>query len=81
MHAEEAITTIPHNASLPNLKHEPLVVKVLSILGGGPASTAGMPSHEPRAAHRAHAQQTKMEREMVLARYFEKSSCPSPVVA
>ncbi|KAH9069848.1 acetolactate synthase [Lactarius deliciosus] len=36
----------------------------------------GGPSHEPRAAHRAHAEQTKLEREMVLARHFEESTRP-----
>ncbi|KAI9452483.1 hypothetical protein BJY52DRAFT_910144 [Lactarius psammicola] len=35
----------------------------------------GGPSHEPRVAHRSHAeQQTKLDREMTLARHFEESN-------
>ena len=30
--------------------------------------------HEPCGAHRAHAEQTKLEREMVLMRHFEEPS-------
>ncbi|KAH9013129.1 hypothetical protein EDB85DRAFT_2280985 [Lactarius pseudohatsudake] len=44
----------------------------------------GGPSHEPRAAHRAHAEQTKLEREKALARHFEESTrpqLPSPTPA
>ncbi|KAH9166260.1 acetolactate synthase [Lactarius sanguifluus] len=38
----------------------------------------GGPSHEPRAAHRAYAEQTKLEREMVLMRHFEESTRLQP---
>ena len=61
------------------ISRELLLVKV-SILGPEylDDQLAGGPSHEPRAAHRAHAEQTKLEREMVLARNFEESSRPHP---
>ncbi|KAH8993468.1 acetolactate synthase [Lactarius akahatsu] len=54
------------------ISRELLLVKV-SILGPEylEDQLEGGPSHEPRAAHRAHAEQTKLEREMVLARHFE----------
>ena len=39
---------------------------------------AGGPSHEPRASHCAHAEQTKLEREMALARHFEEADRPLP---
>ena len=59
------------------ISRELLLVKV-SILGPEylDDQLAGGPSHEPRASHRAHAEQTKLEREMVLARNFEGSSRP-----
>ena len=59
------------------ISRELLLVKV-SILGPEyfEDQLTGGPSHEPRAAHRAHAEQTKLEREMVLARHFEESSHP-----
>ena len=61
------------------ISRELLLVKV-SILGPEylDDQLAGGPSHEPRASHRAHAEQTKLEREMVLARNFEESSRPHP---
>jgi len=61
------------------ISRELLLIKV-SILGPEylEDQLAGGPSHEPRAAHRAHAEQTKLEREMALARHFEESSRPSP---
>jgi len=61
------------------ISRELLLVKV-SILGPEylDDQLAGGPSHEPRAAHRAHAEQTKLEREMALARNFEESSRPPP---
>jgi acetolactate synthase small subunit len=62
------------------ISRELLLVKV-SILGPEylEDQLTGGPSHEPRAAHRAHAeQQTKLEREMVLARHFEESTRPPP---
>ena len=61
------------------ISRELLLVKV-SILGPEylEDQLAGGPSHEPRAAHRAHAEQTKLEREMALARHFEESSRPQP---
>jgi hypothetical protein len=37
---------------------------------------AGGPSHEPRASHCAHAEQT--EHEMALARHFEEADRPLP---
>ena len=57
------------------ISRELLLVKV-SILGPEylDDQLAGGPSHEPRAAHRAHAEQTKLERETTLARHFEESS-------
>ena len=60
------------------ISRELLLVKV-SILGPEylEDQLAGGPSHEPRAAHRAHAEQTKLEREMTLARHFEESSRPN----
>lgn len=59
------------------ISRELLLVKV-SILGPEylDDQLVGGPSHEPRAAHRAHAEQTKLEREMVLARHFEESNRP-----
>jgi len=59
------------------IQRELLLVKV-SILGPEylDDQLAGGPSHEPRASHRAHAEQTKLEREMALARHFEGSSRP-----
>jgi acetolactate synthase-1/3 small subunit len=59
------------------IQRELLLVKV-SILGPEylDDQLAGGPSHEPRAAHRAHAEQTKLEREMALARHFEESNRP-----
>ncbi|KAH8996398.1 acetolactate synthase [Lactarius hatsudake] len=59
------------------ISRELLLVKV-SILGPEylEDQLEGGPSHEPRAAHRAHAEQTKLEREMVLARHFEESTRP-----
>jgi acetolactate synthase I/III small subunit len=61
------------------ISRELLLVKV-SILGPEylEDQLAGGPSHEPRASHRAHAEQTKLEREMTLARHFEESIHPSP---
>jgi acetolactate synthase I/III small subunit len=61
------------------ISRELLLVKV-SILGPEylDDQLAGGPSHEPRAAHRAHAEQTKLEREMALARHFEESNRPPP---
>ena len=63
------------------ISRELLLVKV-SILGPEylEDQLAGGPSHEPRAAHRAHAEQqiNKLEREMALARHFEESSHPPP---
>jgi acetolactate synthase small subunit len=63
------------------ISRELLLVKV-SILGPEylEDQLAGGPSHEPRAAHRAHAEQqtNKLEREMALARHFEESSRPDP---
>ena len=61
------------------ISRELLLVKV-SILGPEylDDQLTGGPSHEPRASHRAHAEQTKLEREMVLARNFEESSRPHP---
>ena len=59
------------------ISRELLLVKV-SILGPEylEDQLEGGPSHEPRASHRAHAEQTKLEREMVLARHFEESKRP-----
>ncbi|KAH9069871.1 hypothetical protein EDB83DRAFT_2518219 [Lactarius deliciosus] len=61
------------------ISRELLLVKV-SILGPEylEDQLEGGPSHEPRAAHRAHAEQTKLEREMALARHFEDSTRPQP---
>ncbi|KAH9008205.1 small subunit of acetolactate synthase-domain-containing protein, partial [Lactarius hengduanensis] len=61
------------------ISRELLLVKV-SILGPEylEDQLEGGPSHEPRAAHRAHAEQTKLEREMVLARHFEESTRTPP---
>ncbi|KAH9002502.1 small subunit of acetolactate synthase-domain-containing protein [Lactarius deliciosus] len=61
------------------ISRELLLVKV-SILGPEylEDQLEGGPSHEPRAAHPAHAEQTKLEREMVLARHFEESTRPPP---
>jgi acetolactate synthase I/III small subunit len=61
------------------ISRELLLVKV-SILGPEylDDQLAGGPSHEPRASHRAHAEQTKLEREMTLARHFEESNRPHP---
>jgi acetolactate synthase-1/3 small subunit len=61
------------------ISRELLLVKV-SILGPEylDDQLAGGPSHEPRAAHRAHAEQTKLERETALARHFEESNRPHP---
>ncbi|KAH9055446.1 acetolactate synthase [Lactarius vividus] len=61
------------------ISRELLLVKV-SILGPEylEDQLEGGPSHEPRAAHRAHAEQTKLEREMTLARHFEESTRPQP---
>ncbi|KAI0301074.1 acetolactate synthase [Multifurca ochricompacta] len=61
------------------ISRELLLVKV-SILGSEylEDQLTGGPSHEPRASHRAHAEQTKLEREMTLARHFEESTRPSP---
>ncbi|KAI9437581.1 acetolactate synthase [Lactarius indigo] len=61
------------------ISRELLLVKV-SILGPEylEDQLEGGPSHEPRAAHRAHAEQTKLEREMALARHFEESTRPQP---
>ncbi|KAI9452484.1 acetolactate synthase [Lactarius psammicola] len=63
------------------ISRELLLVKV-SILGPEylEDQLEGGPSHEPRAAHRAHAeQQTKLEREMTLARHFEESNKRPPI--
>jgi acetolactate synthase-1/3 small subunit len=59
------------------ISRELLLVKV-SILGPEylEDQLAGGPSHEPRASHQAHAEQTKLEREMALARHFEESNRP-----
>jgi acetolactate synthase-1/3 small subunit len=59
------------------ISRELLLVKV-SILGPEylDDQLTGGPSHEPRAAHRAHAEQTKLERETALARHFEESNRP-----
>ncbi|KAI9456306.1 acetolactate synthase [Russula earlei] len=56
-----------------SIQRELLLVK-LSILGPEylEDQLAGGPSHEPRASHRAHAEQTKLESEMALARHFEE---------
>ena len=61
------------------ISRELLLVKV-SILGPEylDDQLAGGPSHEPRASHRAHAEQTKLVREMALARQFEESSTRPP---
>ena len=61
------------------ISRELLLVKV-SILGPEylDDQLAGGPSHEPRASHRAHAEQTKLEREMVLARHFEEAATRAP---
>ena len=61
------------------IQRELLLVKV-SILGPEylEDQLSGGPSHEPRASHRAHAEQTKLDREMTLARQFEESSLPPP---
>jgi len=61
------------------IQRELLLVKV-SILGPEylDDQLAGGPSHEPRASHRAHAEQTKLDREMALARHFEESTRPPP---
>ncbi|KAH9013576.1 hypothetical protein EDB85DRAFT_2032640 [Lactarius pseudohatsudake] len=54
------------------ISRELLFVKV-SIVGPGylEDQLEGGPSHEPQAAHGAHAEQTKLEREMTLAGHFE----------
>ena len=59
------------------ISRELLLVKV-SILGPEylEDQLTGGPSHEPRASHRAHAEQTKLERETALARHFEESNRP-----
>jgi acetolactate synthase-1/3 small subunit len=59
------------------ISRELLLVKV-SILGPEylDDQLTGGPSHEPRASHRAHAEQTKLAREMALARQFEESKRP-----
>jgi len=59
------------------IQRELLLVKV-SILGPEylDDQLAGGPSHEPRASHRAHAEQSKLDREMALARQFEESTRP-----
>ncbi|KAF8494665.1 acetolactate synthase [Russula emetica] len=64
------------------ISRELMLVKV-SILGPEylDDQLAGGPSHEPRASHRAHAEQTKLEREMTLARHFEESNRPHPPTA
>ena len=61
------------------IQRELLLVKV-SILGPEylEDQLTGGPSHEPRASHRAHAEQTKLDREMALARHFEESTRPPP---
>jgi acetolactate synthase I/III small subunit len=61
------------------ISRELLLVKV-SILGPEylEDQLEGGPSHEPRASHRAHAEQTKLEREMALARHFEEADRPLP---
>ena len=61
------------------IQRELLLVKV-SILGPEylEDQLTGGPSHEPRASHRAHAEQTKLDREMALARQFEESTRPPP---
>lgn len=61
------------------ISRELLLVKV-SILGPEylEDQLTGGPSHEPRASHRAHAEQTKLERETALARHFEESNRPHP---
>ncbi|KAI0250178.1 acetolactate synthase [Lactifluus subvellereus] len=61
------------------ISRELLLVKV-SILGSEylDDQLAGGPSHEPRASHRAHAEQTKLEREMALARHFEEAAMRPP---
>ncbi|KAH8995303.1 acetolactate synthase [Lactarius hatsudake] len=61
------------------ISRELLLIKV-SILGPEYLGDQleGGPSHEPRAAHRAHAEQTKLEREMALARHFEESTRSQP---
>jgi acetolactate synthase-1/3 small subunit len=61
------------------ISRELLLVKV-SILGPEylDDQLTGGPSHDPRASHRAHAEQTKLERETALARNFEESSRPHP---
>jgi len=60
-----------------SIQRELLLVKV-SILGPEylEDQLTGGPSHEPRASHRAHAEHTKLAREMALARHFEESSRP-----
>ncbi|KAH9013574.1 acetolactate synthase [Lactarius pseudohatsudake] len=61
------------------ISRELLLVKV-SILGPEylEDQLEGGPSHELRAAHRAQAEQTKLERELALARHFEESTRPQP---
>ncbi|KAI0287462.1 hypothetical protein BC826DRAFT_47592 [Russula brevipes] len=61
------------------ISRELLLVKV-SILGPEylDDQLAGGPSHEPRASYRAHAEHTKLAREMALARQFEESNRPPP---
>ncbi|KAI0279370.1 small subunit of acetolactate synthase-domain-containing protein [Russula aff. rugulosa BPL654] len=61
------------------ISRELLLVKV-SILGPEylEDQLTGGPSHEPRASHRAHAEQTKLERETLLAIHFEESNRPHP---
>ncbi|KAH9032651.1 acetolactate synthase [Lactarius hengduanensis] len=64
------------------ISRELLLVKV-SIIGPEylEDQLEGGPSHEPRAAHRAHAEQTKLEREMARARHFEESTRLQPPTA
>ena len=64
------------------ISRELLLVKV-SILGPEylDDQLTGGPSHEPRASHRAHAEQTKLERETALARHFEESNRPQPTLS
>ncbi|KAH9171203.1 hypothetical protein EDB89DRAFT_2071112 [Lactarius sanguifluus] len=87
-------SSLPHPAQVPvwavldytetrTISRELLLFKV-SILGHEylEYQLEGGPTHEPRAPHRsphrAHAEQTKLEREMVLARHFEESTRPQP---
>ncbi|KAH9166263.1 hypothetical protein EDB89DRAFT_2076039 [Lactarius sanguifluus] len=87
-------SSLPHPAQVPvwavldytetrTISRELLLFEV-SILGHEclEYQLEGGPSHEPRAPHRsprrAHAEQTKLEREMALARHFEESTRPQP---